>query len=177
MKAKPLPPIEVLREVLTYNPHTGELTWTNNATRHRGNPSGSIDAFGYRRVKINGVKYLAHRIAYALHHGCDPYPMQIDHKNRNRTDNRACNLRLATASENSTNREKYDSGTHIRTAALMKPVIINYPDGGTITARSRTLAAYILGRGRADIHRAIARGGEMYHPRTSTPNGITLTHT
>lgn len=175
----PLPPLARLREVLNYEPDTGVLTWTDRATRHRGKPAGRIrtEADGYRVVKIDGVRYLAHRICYALHHGSDPYPMEIDHDNRNRADNRACNLLLATHRENSNNRGEYDRRTHIANAAKRKIVTITYPDGGTITARSQTLAAYILGQGRIQIHRAIARGGDLYHPHTRIPTGITVSYT
>jgi len=47
------------------------------------------------RVRIDGKKYYASRIIYFMAHGDDPYPLEVDHKNRDSRDNRIDNLRLA----------------------------------------------------------------------------------
>jgi hypothetical protein len=46
------------------------------------------------RVKIDGKFYQASRIIYFMHHGVDPYPMQVDHEDRNSLNNNIDNLRL-----------------------------------------------------------------------------------
>lgn len=63
--------------------------------RHdRKNCNGSLDKDGYIILKIKGEQYKAHRIAWLLATG--EYPKcEIDHINRDKTDNRFENLRLA----------------------------------------------------------------------------------
>jgi len=46
------------------------------------------------RVRIDGKPYPASRIIYFMHHGVDPYPMEVDHKDRNSLNNNVDNLRL-----------------------------------------------------------------------------------
>lgn len=64
--------------------------------------AGGINAQGYRRIKIDGHYYLAHRLAWLLTHGVWP-SAEIDHKNRIKSDNRLPNLREATHSQNHAN--------------------------------------------------------------------------
>jgi len=45
-------------------------------------------------VSIDGKRYLASRITYFMAHGIDPYPMQVDHEDRNSLNNSVDNLRL-----------------------------------------------------------------------------------
>jgi len=45
-------------------------------------------------VAIDGKSYLVSRIIYFMHHGIDPYPMEVDHKDINSLNNRVDNLRL-----------------------------------------------------------------------------------
>ena len=101
---------EALREKLNYDPETGELTWTYKAHRGvRGKTAGSKDKqSGYLRLNVrsDGRKklFLAHRVAWFLHYGeWPPEDMQIGHINGDRADNRICNLRLATRSQNMAN--------------------------------------------------------------------------
>ena len=56
----------------------------------------------YRAVRIDGVRHLEHRIIFLWHHGWLPKG-DIDHDNKNKTDNRIENLRAATRSENQHN--------------------------------------------------------------------------
>lgn len=89
---------------INYEPSTGEFRWlvSNNQKIKIGDIAGFIRKDGYRILKLEGRQYLAHRVAFFLMTGV--WPTKIDHKNRNRSDNRWGNLRLATWSENNANR-------------------------------------------------------------------------
>lgn len=91
-------------EMLTYAPTTGTLRWrVDRSNRVRaGSIAGSVDAHGYRRVRVNGRNYRATHLIWLLVTGVTP-PAIIEHRNRARDDNRWCNLRLATQSQNNAN--------------------------------------------------------------------------
>jgi hypothetical protein len=97
---------ERLKELLTYDPDTGNFFW--NVDKSRGAKKGqkcSIEATntGYLRIGIDGKRYLAHRLVWLYVHGQFP-DNDLDHINRIRTDNRICNLRQATRAENLQNK-------------------------------------------------------------------------
>jgi hypothetical protein len=58
---------------------------------------------GYRVVTIEGYAYPIHRIAYAMFYGVDPYPLEVDHKDRVKYNNKIENLRAVTPKENMEN--------------------------------------------------------------------------
>lgn len=71
----------------------------------RKNSNGSLDKDGYLIIKIKGTQIKAHRLAWFLYYGNFP-KNEIDHKNRNRTDNRIQNLRDVSRQENILNTAK-----------------------------------------------------------------------
>lgn len=96
---------ERLVSVLSYSPQTGEFTWkvsTTNSVR-AGCRAGRKHRDGYITIGIDNCDYLAHRLAWLYVHGKWP-ENEIDHINQIRHDNRICNLRNATRSENARNR-------------------------------------------------------------------------
>ena len=107
MKVNPLPPIDSVLEVLKYDPDTGIFTWRTNEKvykRVRGKVAGTLDISGHRQIRINGIRYFAHRLAWLICEGEDPGSLEIDHINGLRDDNRRENLRVVTRSENQHNR-------------------------------------------------------------------------
>jgi hypothetical protein len=70
-----------------------------------GAVAGSRMPKGYMTIKLDGRRYLAHRLAWLYVHGEWP-PEWIDHKNRVVDDNRIANLRLASPTDNAGNRVK-----------------------------------------------------------------------
>lgn len=90
-----------LRELLNYDPDTGVFTWLRPTGRRAkpGATAGSIQGRGYLGIRIHGVKYLAHRLAWLYQCGVWP-DGDIDHINGDRCDNRIVNLRRAARSTN-----------------------------------------------------------------------------
>ena len=95
-----------LIEMLDYCPNTGQMWWAVDYGRRikAGTPVKNICAQGYSRVVYKKSSYKAHRVAYKMHYSAEPPPV-IDHINGVKSDNRICNLRAATHSENSLNRQ------------------------------------------------------------------------
>lgn len=93
-----------VRELLNYDPKTGEFTWkvrTSNRVKV-GDVAGVKGINGYIFLSIENTKVLAHRVAWFYVYGKWP-PEFIDHINGVRDDNRLDNLRLASASQNTSN--------------------------------------------------------------------------
>lgn len=92
-----------LKELLHYDPDTGVFTNIKARKGIRvGDVSGTTDRHGYKVIYIDRRQYKAHRLAWLYVNGEFP-PEQIDHINRDREDNRICNLRCATRTENNQN--------------------------------------------------------------------------
>ena len=113
-KIKPENALDVkqLFDYLHYDPKTGVFTWKVNTTRNDqiGKVAGNVNARGYRSIWINGLQFLSHRLAWAMSYGEWP-TLDIDHINQNKSDNRICNLRHASRSENMFNRGKNKNNT------------------------------------------------------------------
>lgn len=101
--AKTNPPLEVLNKLLRYDPDSGLLHWKIKRNGAIHPTAGYINHAGYVVVTIFKKAYMAHRIAWHIHFGYEP-DGQVDHKNRNRSDNRIENLRLASGIQNRQNR-------------------------------------------------------------------------
>ena len=85
----------------TYDPETGQVM------NQKNRPIGCKDlSTGYleTHLRIDGAvfKLRLHRVAWVLTYGY--LPKQIDHINGDKTDNRLCNLREVTRSENEANK-------------------------------------------------------------------------
>jgi len=103
---KATPTIEVLRDLLAYDPETGALTWLiGHVNRVKaGDEAGSVNSKGYREVGISGRNYKAHRLAWAIH--CGQWPAgEIDHEDGCPANNRIRNLREVAHAENGRNQK------------------------------------------------------------------------
>lgn len=92
-----------LKELLYYDPETGVFTWRAPRGRAAVGSRAGTRGNGYVRVRIEGVFYAAHRLAFLYVTGAFP-PDCVDHVNRDRSDNRWANLRQATRRENAGNK-------------------------------------------------------------------------
>lgn len=80
------------------------LVWLEKrGNRSAGAIAGTVAANGYRTVAFRGRVLQQHRVVWLLTYGSWP-ERSLDHINRDKTDNRASNLRLATASQNEANK-------------------------------------------------------------------------
>lgn len=117
MAKKLIPTPEELRQLLRYEPETGKLYWLKRPrqafasqrsynswnSKHGGKEAlTTITAEGYKSGTVLRTHQLAHRVAWAIHHGEWP-TLQIDHINRDRNDNRIENLRDVSKRENARN--------------------------------------------------------------------------
>ena len=92
-----------LRELLSYNQATGVFNWNSRKGGVRvGDVAGCKTPLGYILIGLDGSLYLAHRLAWMYVHGEFPTAW-IDHKDRNKSNNRIDNLRPATCPENMAN--------------------------------------------------------------------------
>lgn len=94
-----------VRELLDYNADTGMFCWRLSVgSRARiGAHAGSVAKNGYRSIRVDGTLYYAHRLAFVWMNG--DCPNQIDHKDRNRSNNAWNNLRAANHSQNQANQK------------------------------------------------------------------------
>lgn len=93
-----------IEEALSYNRDTGDFTWVKPSGRRAkvGSRAGSLWPSGYIGIGFMGKRILAHRLAWFIHTGGWPVD-DVDHINGVKTDNRICNLRAASRSQNMAN--------------------------------------------------------------------------
>ena len=93
-----------LKTLLHYDPDTGVFTnaQDRNPRARKNAVAGHVNSLGYIALQINKRKMYAHRLAWLYMTGYWP-DHEIDHINRIRSDNRFCNLRQATSTENKHN--------------------------------------------------------------------------
>lgn len=103
---------EYIKSILDYNPETGIFTWkwrlpihhrilTWN-TKYANKIAGSIRR-GYFVICIYRVAYPAHHLAWCYMTG--EWPIQIDHRDLNRSNNIFTNIRKATSAQNCANKK------------------------------------------------------------------------
>ncbi len=104
MKYRDLTTVERVRELVRYEPDSGNLVWiTRRKGQHPpGSVAGTLGRDGYIKVRIDGLTYQAHRLIWLWFTGAWP-ENEIDHINLDKSDNRWCNLRPATHMENMIN--------------------------------------------------------------------------
>lgn len=123
------PTQERLKQLFSYDEESGSLVWNERGVdeyrngglapywngKLAGTKAGCPTSKGYIGIRINGRRYMAHRLVWGFFNGEPDHNLEIDHINGNRSDNRIANLRLVTASENRKNQglsSKNKNGVH-----------------------------------------------------------------
>ena len=110
--AAPTLTAERLRELMHYDQDTGIFTRkvSTSSNARAGDVVGAPMSAGYLTTTINYKHHLLHRLAWLYVYGAWP-TTHLDHINRIRTDNRICNLREATHTQNARNMSKASNNT------------------------------------------------------------------
>ena len=110
----PLPSIEYLKERYEIDPLTGigkyKINIPNNGIKVGDLVKGQLKKANkgvYKYVSINGQEYAWHRICYAIYHGKDPFPLDVDHINLDKLDFKKKNLEPLTTAENNAKKSLY----------------------------------------------------------------------
>lgn len=106
-------PYELVDLLIQYDPETGKAyrksrfdgpdRWCQDYNARYAGTEITRCKKGYLILRLSGKEYSLHRLIWLLIYGTYPTD-QIDHINGNRADNRKCNLRAATQSQNTWNR-------------------------------------------------------------------------
>lgn len=128
MPTNTLPDAAVLRELLSYDPESGELRWNSRprdrfattkgyrifCSKYAGKVAGSRDGCGHIQIMTGGKLYHSHRVIFKMMTGRDPEGT-IDHINRDPGDNRWSNLRDVNVTVNRLNsKTRIDSALGIK---------------------------------------------------------------
>lgn len=97
---------ERLHSLLSYQPVTGIFRWRSAGGHRCGKIAGYKTTRGYVDIKIDGVRYKAHRLAWFYVHGVWPSEL-LDHINGDTSDSRITNLRECTNTENIRNQRRH----------------------------------------------------------------------
>lgn len=90
---------------IDYNPQTGLFFWTHHESVYvnvRGKQTATSGVKGHLKIRFQDREYKAHHVAWVIMKGY--WPVEVDHENNNRSDNRWSNLREATRQQNQMNR-------------------------------------------------------------------------
>jgi hypothetical protein len=94
---------ERMKQLLHYNPNTGVFTRIDsNRVDRLGKQPGSRNTKGHVQIRLDGVLYVAHRLAWLYMNGEFPVN-QLDHIDGDKTNNKIVNLRDATNKQNQEN--------------------------------------------------------------------------
>lgn len=149
-KAKPLPPVEFLKECFDVNFETGEIRWKEKRPIHHfknahgmgihnskwgGKIAGGVikgsDGIERRIIRLFTNKhYMAHRVIFVMAGNPDPLDLQVDHIDGDALNNSLSNLRVAT---NQTNNANVGRKTYLGASRKLPKGV--YPNGKRFQAK------------------------------------------
>ena len=159
-------PHEKLLEILTYDPDTGIFTWATPRPKVKvGQRAGYLHHKGYIYLEVDGKHCSAHRLAWYYMTGEIPQK-QVDHINRDKADNRFCNLRLADHGQNRANSKHANKNGY--KGVSFKPWLKDKPYQAQITFKKKVhyLGIYPTAE---EAHEAYRDASDRLHGEFSRP--------
>lgn len=153
-----------LREVLWYNPFSGEIKWKAGVGSR---VAGTMTTSGYSRIVFDGVSYAAHHVAWALFKGRWPSE-QIDHIDGVRGNNAIANLRECNGAENQQNRGVGRSNKSGFVGVAWHPKQGGWAAKITVNGKVRRLGVYSTPEAAAKRYAEEKRRVHKFHPDAVT---------
>lgn len=177
---------EYVRQLLDYNPKTGEFTWKSRTpdmfedynpqtsrgyrsaisqcktfnTRFSNQSAGCLRKDKYLRIRINDRLYYGHRLAWLIIYGEWPKG-GIDHRNGIENGNGIANLRLANQQQNLQNQKLKRKGNTSGYKGVSWSKIANKWHAYIMINRKRIHLGYF--NDITDAHSAYLRAKQKYH--------------
>lgn len=105
-----LPSVDLILSAVSICHDTGIVKWVHSG-KIAGAKYTTKQGKSYRQIKLFGVVYPLHRVVAKACGILTDESMQVDHVNGNGLDNRICNLRQVTPSQNSQNSRMQKTNT------------------------------------------------------------------
>lgn len=125
---------ERLCELLDVDTERGTFTWRNTmgGKAKKGQQAGAKQKIGYIVIRVDQTDYFAHRLMWLYVYGAMPL-LSIDHIDRDKSNNRPTNLRLATPKQNSENMFRMSTNTSGYRGVRFESRLISKPWSACIT--------------------------------------------
>ncbi len=159
-----------LKKHVCYEPTTGAFTRVASiSNRVRiGEIAGSRAEGEYKKIRINGKRYFAHRLAWLYIYGSFPEGV-VDHINGVGSDNRIENLRVASAKQNAWNQCKKSNNTTGFKNVFWRPAKQKYEASFRSANGNRVIVGFFDTKEEAHsayVNRAMADHGEFFNAGT-----------
>ena len=135
---------------------------TNSKQRKVGTVIGTLTPKGYLLASVQGRLQRVHRLVFLYHHGY--MPIQVDHIDGNRINNKIENLREATSSQNNQNRKATSSSGikgvvwHKQSKKWVASICVNRKSVHLGSFLSIEEAALVANKARQSAHGEFYRG-------------------
>lgn len=107
----------------------------------------------YKRVQLQGKRYLMHRVIFLMHYGY--LPTEVDHRDGDIHNNRIENLRAATSSQNKCN--KLSKGYGLHQGRWRVRLVVNGKQRHFGSFEDEDLAALVASEAKEKYHREFSR--------------------
>jgi hypothetical protein len=150
---------DTVRDLFDYDRGSGFLIWKKPKKRvAKGSIVSNISHDGYLNVRVNGIRYRAHRIIFLWARGY--LPDLVEHRDLDKTNNKLHNLRPATHSQNMCNTRSRNlsglKGVYDTGKKLAKP----YTASITVDRKGINLGYFST---KEEAHKAYCEAAAKYH--------------